>query len=180
MTLTRSLSEYLVERRTFLGKAGAASLGAVLSALGAPEAAGAFASMPPPTSYSTLLGICTGGAATNTYTPGLKNTLQNIHAVHATTFSPCAVAQNKRVSGTAVSLDQIMSCSAVTDLSGTGVINYTNGQSSNFTVDSWTAYRALGQVTGASSGIISNGPFNGARVWGFVVRAVSDPSACAS
>jgi hypothetical protein len=181
LDVTQSIGEYLLERRSFLGKAGAASLGAVLAGLGMPAVAGAFGSVPPPTGYSTLLGVCTSGAGTTSYTPGITNTLQAINFAVATTFSPpVAIAQNKQVAGFTLSGVETLSCSSVTDLSGTGVIRYTNGQSSTYTLDSWTATRVLGQCVGVASGLISNGPFNGARVWGFVGRTVNDPQTCAS
>jgi len=180
LDITRSIGEYLVERRTFLGKAGAASLGAVLTALGAPEAAGAFGSVPPPTSYSTLLGLCTPGSGTATNTPGITNTLQAIHTVGTVTYSQCAVAQNKVVTDFTYSSNFIASCSSITDMSGTGVIHYSNGQMSNYTIDSWKATRLLGQVVGVASGLITSGPLNGARIWTFDTRTVTDPSICAS
>ncbi len=180
LDITRAIGEYLLERRAFLGKAGAGSLGAVLAALGAPAAAGALASVPPPSSYSTLLGLCTPGSGTVSYSPGLTNILQAIHAEGTVTFSPCAVAQNKVLTRYDYSTDRIASCSAQTDFSGTGVLVYTSGQSSNFTFDSWTTTRLLGQMVGVGSGLITNGPFNGARVWDFSMRTSRDPSACAS
>ncbi len=136
--------------------------------------------MPPPASFSTLLGLCTPGSGTTTYTPGITNTLQAIHLNGAVTFSPCAVAQNKVVTGLTYSLDTISSCSDKTDASGTDTIVYTSGQNSKWTLDSWTATRMLGQYVGVDSGLITNGPFNGARVWAFGMRAINDPSTCAS
>jgi hypothetical protein len=180
LDVPRSIAESLADRRAFLGKASALTLGAVLAALSAPEAAGAFASVPPPTSYTTLLGLCSGGSITNTYTPGITNTLQPIHIDATTTYPPCSVAQNKVVIGNIESLNTIMSCSSVTDRSGGGTISYSNGQMSTWTMDSWTATPALGQKVGVSSGLISNGPFNGARVWFFGSRLTRDPSQCAS
>ncbi len=176
----RSIAEYFADRRTFLGKAGTVSLGAVLAALGAPHAARAFASVPPPANFSTLLGLCTPGSGTSTYTPGITNTLQAIHVNGNVTFSPCTVAQNKVVTGLTYSLATISSCSEKTDASGTGTIVYRNGQDSSWTLDSWTATRLLGQYVGVDSGLITNGPFNGARVWVFGMRAINDPSTCAS
>ena len=180
LEVTRSIAEFLADRRAFLGKAGALSLGAVLAAIGAPEAAGAFGSVPPPSSYSTLLGLCTPGAATTSYTPGITNTLQAMRVDGTITFSPCTIAQNKVVTGAINTMDVIQSCSSVTDRSGTGAIIYTAGQNSNWTLDSWTGTRLLGQKVGVSSGLITNGPFNGARVWQFGTRVTTDPSTCAS
>jgi len=168
-------------RRAFLGKAGAVSLGAALAALGAPRAAGAFPPVPPPVGYSTLLGLCMGGIDTVTYTPGITNTSQMIHLDGTVTFSPpCAVAQNKMVTGYIYSYDQFASCSSVEDMSGTCVIHYTAGQSSEWTMDSWFATRRIAQYVGIVSGLITNGPFNNARVWQFIIRSVDDPSLCAT
>src|SRR6266545_5754303 len=144
LDVARSIAEYFADRRTFLGKAGAVSLGAVLTALGLPESAAAFASVPPPSSYTTLLGLCTPGSGTSSYTPGITNTLQSVHVNNNVTFSPCSVGQNKVVQSLSVSLDTISSCSSKTDAAGTGVISYTNSQMSNWTLDSWTATRLLG------------------------------------
>ena len=179
LDVARILNE-LVGRRAALGKAGAVSLGAVLAALGLPESAAAFASVPPPSSYTTLLGLCTPGSGTSSYTPGITNTLQSVHVNNNVTFSPCSVGQNKVVQSLSVSLDTISSCSSKTDAAGTGVISYTNSQMSNWTLDSWTATRLLGQLLAVDSGLITNGPFNSARVWVFNTRAVSDPSVCAT
>jgi hypothetical protein len=185
LDVTRSIraffADWRVPRRAFLGKAGAVSLGTALAALGAPRAAGAFPSVPPPTGYSTLLGVCTPGIATVSYTPGITNTLQLIHLDGIVTFSPaCPVAQHKAVTAFTYSYDVITSCSGTTDVSGTGEIHYTAGQTSDYTLDSWTATRLLGQGVAVFSGLITHGPFNGARVWQFVIRAVNDPSLCAS
>jgi hypothetical protein len=179
LDVTRVLSD-LVGRRDVLGKAGAVSLGAVLAALSLPDTAAAFASVPPPSSFSTLLGLCTPGSGTTSYTPGITNTLQAVHVTDSITFLACAVAQNKIVTGLTESLDTLSSCSQKTDASGTGTISYRNGQMSTWTLDSWTATRLLGQYIGVNSGLIANGPFNGARVWVFNIRAISDPSTCAS
>ena len=170
----------LIGRRAVLGKAGAAGVGTILAALGLPESAGAFASVPPPASYSTLLGLCSPGSGTSNYSPGITNTLQSVHVNNTVTFSPCTVAQNKVVATLSISVDTISSCSSKTDASGGGVISYTNGQMSTWTLDSWTATRLLGQLLAVDSGLITNGPFNGARVWVFNTRAVNDPSVCAS
>ena len=185
LDVTRSLraffADWRVPRRAFLGKAGAVSLGAALAALGAPRAAGAFPSVPPPTGYTTLLGVCTPGIATVSYTPGVTNTLQLIHAEGTIPFlPPCPVAQNKVVTAFTYRHDVIASCSGITDLSGGGTIFYTAGQSSLYTLDSWTVTRLLGQAVSVVSGLISNGPFNGARVWQFSIRAVNNPGLCAS
>src|SRR5262249_17707444 len=116
----------------------------------------------------------------STYTPGITNTLQAVRTVVTATFSsPCAVAQNKVVTAFTNTIDQIASCTGVTDLSGGGTIFYTSGQSSDWTIDSWTITRLLGQAVGVVSGLITHGPFNGARVWNFVIRAVNSPSLCA-
>jgi len=178
--VTRSIAEYFADRRTFLGKAGAVSLGAVLTALGMPESAAAFPSVSPPSSYSTLLGLCTPGTATTTYTPGLTNTLQPIHLSSNITFAPCAVAQNKVVTGYHYAYDMIASCSAITDFTGWGTIFYSSGQNSVWTIESWTITWLLGQSIGVVSGLVTNGPFNGARVWSFFIRAVTDPALCAT
>ena len=175
---SRVLGGDVVGRRAALGKAGALSLGAAFAVFGAPDAAGAVGAVPPPSNYTTLLGLCTPGSVTVTYTPGITHTLQAIHSVATVTFSPCAVAQNKVVTAYNYSHDDIQSCSRVTDVSGPGVIVYANGQSSTWTVDSWTATRLFGQLVGVVSGIISNGPFNGARVWDVHNRTTRDPSAC--
>src|SRR5262249_51416026 len=149
--------------------------------LGAARSADAFPSVPPPLSFTTLLGLCTNGTALCTYTPGISNTLQAIVTGTTVTFSPaCPVAQNKSVTGYTYTLNEIVSCSGVTDLTGTGTILYTSGQNSNWTIDSWTVTRFLGQGVGLLSGIVSNGPFNGARVWHFGLRAVANGSLCAS
>src|SRR6266545_6591774 len=178
LDVARSIAEYFADRRTFLGKAGAVSLGAVLTALGMPESAAAFPSVSPPSSYSTLLGLCTPGTATSTFTPGLTNTLQAIHVDASITFSPCAVAQNKTITGMRDSFDSIQSCAAQTDSSGGGAIYYTNGQTSTWTMDSWGGSRLGGQYSGACSGLITNGPFNGARLWKFIMRTARDPADC--
>ncbi len=183
--VTRSIAEYFADRRTFLGKAGTVSLGAVLAALGAPDAARAyaavpFADVPPPTNFSTLLGLCTPGTGITTYTPGVTNTLQAIHAGDAVTFSPCAVAQNKTITAMNDGFDSIESCSGRSDFGGGGEIVYTAGQNSSWTLDSFTGSRLLGQQVGVVSGLITNGPFNGARLWKFCIRTVNDPSTCAS
>jgi len=156
-------------------------MGAVLAALGAPRSAGAFPSVPPPSGYTTLLGFCEGGIDKVTYTPGITNTDQTIQLAGSVTFSsPCAVTQNKAVTGYTYNYTQVASCSSVDDMSGTCVINYTSGQSSTWAMDSWFATRRIGQYVGIVSGIISNGPFNGARVWQFVIRNVDNPSLCAT
>ena len=170
----------LIGRRAVLGRAGAVSVGTILAALGLPESAGALASVPPPASYTTLLGLCTPGSGTSHYTPGITNTLRSVHVDNNVTVTPCAVAQNKVVVAASISNDTISSCSSKTDASATGVINYSNGQASTWTLDSWTATRLLGQLLAVDSGLITNGPFNGARVWLFNTRAVNDPSICAS
>lgn len=178
--LARSIGD-LLDRRAFLGSAGAASLGAALATLGAPESARAFGPVPPPANFTTLLGVCTGGTGTGTHTPGVTNTLRPIHIDATVTFSTaCAVAQNKTVTGLTYSLDTISSCSQKTDASGTGTIVYRTGQSSSWTLDSWTATRLLGQIVAVDSGLITNGPFNGARLWHFFIRTVNEPSLCAS
>jgi len=168
-------------RRAFLGKVGGVSVGTALATLGSARTAGAFPSVPPPASFTTLLGLCTSGTALATFTPGITNTLQAIRTDTTVMFSPAApVAQNKAVSAVTLTIDQIVSCSGVTDLSGVSVIHYTSGQTSNWTIDSWTISRLLGQAALAVSGLITNGPFNSARVWQFGVRAVPDGSLCAS
>jgi hypothetical protein len=183
LDIARSIGDVL-ERRAFLGKAGALSLGAVLAAVGAPDAARAAAASDacpglPPTTFSTLLGICTGGTGTTTYTPGITNTLQAIHNNDSVTFSPCTLAQNKVVTSMTDSFDFIGSCAGNTDIHGGGTILYSNGQTSTWTLDSCNGTRVIGQFVGVVSGLITNGPFNGARVWKFASRPVNDPSVCA-
>jgi hypothetical protein len=180
LDVTRSMSELLADRRTFLGKAGTLSLSAVFAALGAAEAAAAFGPVPPPSSYTTLLGLCTPGSGTTTYTPGVTNILQPIHIDATVIYPPCAVAQNKTVMQVRSSIDLIASCSGQTDQSGTSTIAYGSGQNSSVTTDSWSSTRLLGQAVAVSSGLITNGPFNGARAWHLTMRNVRNPGACAS
>jgi len=176
---TRLIND-LVRRRPLLGKAGAASLGALLATFGANESAGAFAAVPPPTSYSTLLGVCTQGSGTTTFTPGITNTLQAIHVDASVTFPSCAVAQNKVITRYTSSLDTISSCSNKTDASGTGAIFYSDGQTSTWILDSWSTTRLLGQSLIVNSGLITKGVFNGARFWHFVILTHNNPAACAT
>lgn len=180
--VARFLGDFL-GRRALFGRAGTVSLGAALAALGAPQpAAAASDACPglPPTSYNALLGLCSPGTGTSVYTPAIKNTLQTIQNNDTVTFSPCAVAGNLVVTGLRDSFVMIASCSGVTDLSGGGEILYSNGQRSRWTLDSCNGARLLGQQVGVVSGVITNGPFNGARLWKFSTRAVNNPSICAS
>ena len=175
-----SIGDFLANRRAFLGKAGALSVGALVAAIGGPTIAGASSSSPPPATFTTLLGLCAQGSVSETYTPGVTNTLQSIQTSGSVTFSPCAVAQNKVVTGVQFTYSGIGSCSQVTDAGGSGVIIYSGGPSSNYTLDSWQISRLFGQAVGVMSGVITNGPFNGARMWGFGTRVHSNPSTCAT
>ncbi len=185
LDVARSIAEYFADRRTFLGKAGAASLGAVLAAIGAPVAAGAAPTSDacpglPPTTFGTLIGVCTAGSGTTAYTPGMTNTLQAIQVADSIKFSACLVSQNKTITGMTDTFALIGSCAAHTDIHGGGLIIYSAGQNSSWTLDSCNGTRVLGQLVGVVSGLITNGPFNGARVWKFATRDTNNPAVCAS
>ena len=178
VAITRFLSDF-VGRRALLKRVTAASMGGVLAALGAPRVTAAFPAVSPPSDYTTLLGLCEGGVDIVTYTPGITNTDRVIQLAGTVTFSPpAAVVQKKFVTGYTYNYTQFASCKSVDDMKGTCVIRYTSGQSSTWAIDSWFATRRIGQYVGIVSGIISNGPFNNARVWQFIIRSVDDPSLC--
>ena len=180
VAIARYLSDF-VGRRAVLRRVAAASMGGALAALGAPRVTSAFPAISPPSDYTSLLGLCEGGVDTVTYTPGITNTDQVIHLAGTVTYSPpVAVAQNKVVVGYTYTYTQFASCKSVDDMSGTCIIRYTSGQTSTWSIDSWFATRRVAQYVGIVSGVITNGPFNNARVWQFIIRSVDDPSLCST
>ncbi|MGW1958374.1 hypothetical protein ACWCPI_37470 [Streptomyces sp. NPDC001920] len=122
------------------------------------------------------------GTASSSYSPPITQSAQTVTVHSATTFVPpvpCADAPTRLLISSQVNGTFVTQClGSVTEPNHHGTLKWSDGTTSAFNVNTFTAERVEGHIVGHAEGTIINGHYSGATINLLPLRLANQTAAC--